>query len=216
MIHKKYTSFINEGLDEDKIKKIRSVYNNLMVMKDPKDSGIVGWRTHENQRVRFDQLVKYIKSGDAILDYGCGVGDLSKYLKDKYEVDYIGIDINENMIKAAKGKYPDSDFHAMDSAFDFEKYDYDWFIASGVFSNYMTEEEMLSVIKPAFNKSRKGLAINFLISDNISKFNGSPETDGYLRGYDPKKLYKLFKDITPNVEVITGYASDDFTIILKK
>ena len=130
---KKYDTFVNEEFNEDKIKKIRNVYNNLMVIKNPKEPGIVGWRSHENQRLRFRQLLKYVSENDSILDYGCGVGDLFEYSKDK-NVNYTGIDINENMVKAAKGKYPDGNFNSMNSAFDFEKYDYDWFIASGVFS----------------------------------------------------------------------------------
>lgn len=211
---KKWKKF-NEELDEDKIKKLRGVYNDLISYNNPDNSAIVGWRSHRNQEARFEVLLKYVKSGDSILDYGCGVGDLSKFIKDK-GLDYIGIDINDGMVEIAKKKYPENQFFTMNSAFDFEKYDYDWFVASGVFSNYMTVKEMISVIKPAFDKANKGLAINFLLSEKIYP-HGCPEIPGYLRGYDPDKLSNLFKkEISNNVETVIGYVPDDFTLILKK
>lgn len=207
---------INEELESNKISRILGVYDELISQNKVDDPGIVGWRSHENQRIRFKQLLKYINEGDSILDYGCGVGDLFGFVDGK--LDYTGIDINPKMVSAAKGKYPEGNFNTMDSPYDFEKYKYDWFIASGVFSNYMSEKEMISVVKPAFKISKKGLAINFLISKNVSQVHGSPENkNGYLRGYNPKKLLVVFKkEITPNVELITGYAKDDFTLILRK
>jgi cyclopropane fatty-acyl-phospholipid synthase-like methyltransferase len=211
---KKWKNF-NEELKSDRVEKIRGVYNDLISMESPDRPGIVGWRSHKNQQSRFKVLLKYVKSGEQILDYGCGVGDLSKFVKDS-GIKYIGIDINENMIKLASEKYPDSEFHSMDSAFDFEKYNYDWFIASGVFSNYMNEDEMISVIKPAFEKSSKGLGVNFLLSKDVHR-DGCPENEEYLRGYNPEKLRDRFKkEITNNVELIQGYVSDDFTLILRK
>lgn len=207
---KRYKQF-NEELSSDKINTIRSIYNELIDDHESGESGIVGWTNHSRQEIRFQQLIKYIQKGDYILDYGCGVGDFYPFAK-KLGAIYQGIDINPNMIENAKIKYPDAKFYSMDSAFEFEKYDYDWFIASGVFSNYMTVNEMISIIKPAFEKAKKGLAVNFL------HYAYASEKDVYLRGYNPNKLFKLLKqNISSDIEIIDNYLpKEDFTIIFRK
>ena len=108
-----------EELHIDKINKIRGVYNDLTKRRNSSDSSVVGWMSRHNQEIRFVQLLKYVKKGNKILDYGCGVGDMFGYIKGKY--DYTGIDINESMIKLAKEKYPSGNFNHMQTAFDFNK-----------------------------------------------------------------------------------------------
>jgi 2-polyprenyl-3-methyl-5-hydroxy-6-metoxy-1,4-benzoquinol methylase len=201
----------NEKFSDGKVDQIRSIYNDLIDEYDAHDPGIVGWSNTQRQRSRFNQLIKYVNSGDRILDYGCGVGDLYRIAKRKGFI-YQGVDINSNMIDKAKSKYKDANFESIEDTHDFIKYDYDWFIASGVFSNYMTEQEMISVVKPAFERAKKGLAINFLDADYAD------EDPDYLRGYNPKKLFNLLKQkISSNIEMIDDYLpGEDFTIIFKK
>ena len=68
----------------------------------------------------------------------------------------------------------------------------------------------MPVVKPAFEKAHKGLAVNFLNATETIR------NDAYLRGYDPKRLSKLLsKRIGPN-ELIEGYLPNDFTLIFKK
>lgn len=52
------------------------------------------------QRWGFDNLKKYIKSGDKVLDIGCGNGRLSKIFDSS--VEYLGIDNSEQLIKIAQ------------------------------------------------------------------------------------------------------------------
>lgn len=49
-------------------------------------------------------IAKYIKSGDKILDFGCGNGRLLEILGNK-KVDYTGVDISGKLIKLARQKY---------------------------------------------------------------------------------------------------------------
>lgn len=198
-------------LKSEKIEKIRGVYNDLTKYYKSNDSGIVGWSSKHSQQTRYVQLLKYVEESDTILDYGCGVGDMFGFIGGKYN--YIGIDINEGMIKLAKEKYPNGNFNEMNDAFSFEKYEYDWFLASGVFSNYISEKEVIEILKPAFEKANKGLAVNFLTIDHA----GSSSNKTYLRGYDPKRLIRIFKkNINNNAELIEGYLENDFTIIFRK
>lgn len=57
---------------------------------------------------------KYIENGDKVLDLGCGNGRLSELFKDK-NIDYLGADNSEKLIKIAKAKYPNSRFQLADA-----------------------------------------------------------------------------------------------------
>ena len=50
-------------------------------------------------------IADYVKEGDKVLDFGCGNGRLLELFLDK-NIDYLGIDISEKLIGAAKEKYP--------------------------------------------------------------------------------------------------------------
>jgi len=57
-------------------------------------------------RLRVEHVKRYIrpKAGDRVLDCGCGPGDFLEYLPD---VDYVGVDISEDYIESARGRFGD-------------------------------------------------------------------------------------------------------------
>ena len=61
----------------------------------------------------FAVFKKYIKSGDKVLDAGCGNGRLFDYLKE-LKVEYQGIDISPKLIATAQNKYPKTKFKVAD------------------------------------------------------------------------------------------------------
>lgn len=70
-------------------------------------------------------LLEYIKKNEKLLDLGCGNGRLYKMLK-KLSIDYIGIDISEELIKKAKENNPEVNFivgSALDLPFKNEIFD---------------------------------------------------------------------------------------------
>jgi len=68
-----------------------------------------------------------------ILDIGCGPGNSTEVLYNKYPDAYIlGVDKSEEMIKTAKTKYPNLDFKICDVSKDLSELDSDFDI---VFSN---------------------------------------------------------------------------------
>lgn len=71
-----------------------------------------------------------IPKGSKVLDLGCGNGRLFELLC-RYNVDYTGIDISEELIKAAKKKYPQAKFSIGDitNLKSSKKYDYIFSIA---------------------------------------------------------------------------------------
>lgn len=55
------------------------------------------------------KLTKLVKDGDRILDIGCGNGRLLEILSGK-EVEYLGVDNSQELIKIAKARFPDKTF----------------------------------------------------------------------------------------------------------
>lgn len=63
---------------------------------------------------RMALLFKYIKSGDRVLDLGCGNGRFYEALRDK-KINYLGADYSKKMIEIAKRRYPEADFRVIDA-----------------------------------------------------------------------------------------------------
>lgn len=59
------------------------------------------------------ELKKYAEEGDRILDLGCGNGRLFELFKGM-NVNYVGADVSENLLAAAKKKYPAAEFKKVD------------------------------------------------------------------------------------------------------
>jgi SAM-dependent methyltransferase len=60
-----------------------------------------------------EELCLGVKNGDRILDLACGNGRLLESFQGK-EIDYLGVDISEELIKLAKNNYPNYIFQAGD------------------------------------------------------------------------------------------------------
>lgn len=74
-----------------------------------------------------------IENPQRIIDIGCGPGNSTNVLKQRYPNAYIlGVDLSENMIARARADYPELDFMHFDAANDFDKLDEKFDI---VFSN---------------------------------------------------------------------------------
>lgn len=54
------------------------------------------------------------RSGETILDLGCGTGDLTKEIS-LLGATVIGVDSSAEMIATARSKFPELDFHHMDA-----------------------------------------------------------------------------------------------------
>lgn len=63
-------------------------------------------RTRNKYDPMIDELKGYIKDGERVLDLGCGSGRLYQLFTNK-NIDYIGVDFAENLVKIAKEKYGD-------------------------------------------------------------------------------------------------------------
>jgi len=143
----------------------------------------VRW-TPEGQRRRYETLLKIAGdfSGKKILDFGCGKGDLYEFIKERdISINYCGIDVNENLIKLAKSKYPETEFIAVDlEESEFERV-FDVIFICGVFNLRIAgiEESMKNVLKKLFRLCKEALHVNFLsyyiAQRNVELFYVKPE-----------------------------------------
>jgi len=69
----------------------------------------VGFSNREMQWDLYRNVLSHIPVDDSILDFGCGRGDYKLFTSQeyKYDLNYIGIDMNENLINAGKSVYGD-------------------------------------------------------------------------------------------------------------
>jgi ubiquinone/menaquinone biosynthesis C-methylase UbiE len=143
----------------------------------------VRW-TPEGQCRRYETLLKL--AGDfsmkKILDFGCGKGDFYGFIKEKgVSINYCGIDVNENLIKLARSKYPETEFVIIDvEEEEFERY-FDIIFICGVFNLRIAgiEESMKNVLKKLFRICKEALHINLLTyyvpQRNVELFYVKPE-----------------------------------------
>ena len=219
-IYELVTNTIEKKLKKiDRIERIRNHYDAKAggsIGYDEDDAVKVGWADKKQQEKRWDVLLDIgFKNGDSILDFGCGIGDLYGYMKKKYKnFTYYGVDVNHGYIKIAKEKYPDVKFKVINDILDIS-FNYDWFIASGVFTVYNTTENLKYYIKKAFNQCKKGSSFNLI------KQRYYPNIDDTLekrRGYSKKVVHKIFKKEYDNVQIVDEYLKPDkeFTVYIYK
>ncbi len=180
----------------------------------------VDWNSAESQELRFDILSNVIADKDnfSLLDYGCGFGSMYDYFKEKYhQFHFTGLDISEEMIRAAVNRNQDDKNSNWVTALDIkEKFDYA--IASGIFnvkldnSDKEWENYILDTIDKISSHSKKGFSFNIL-----TKYSDKEFMKDYLYYADPLFLFDYCKrNFSRNVALLHDYNLYEFTIIIRK
>jgi trans-aconitate methyltransferase len=172
----------------------------------------LGWRAESSQIKRFEVIATVGDlTGSTLLDIGCGYGDLKGYLDQIYsDFTYIGIDQMPEFISEAKrryGDYPDTYFYQTDfTTVEFPIVDY--VIASGALAYRCQNRDFhFDMIRKMYKAANRAVAFNML---DAARF---PEHD-LLIGHDIGKIEQFCKSLSRRVKIITGYAADDFTVII--
>jgi len=69
----------------------------------------VGFENREQQWDTYRIIANYIGKGDSVLDFGCSRGDFERFFESEFKepLEYIGIDMNQQLIDAGKKVYND-------------------------------------------------------------------------------------------------------------
>lgn len=142
-----------------------------------------------------DIFLNYL-DGKKVLDIGCGVGNLTKYILDKgFNVD--GIDLSEEMLNIAKSKYDDINFLQMnmkDIILD-KKYD-GIMLAYSLF--HLTKQEVLEVLPKYYSLlNNNGKMLLILQSGKGEQVIDEPLKNGlkmFINYYSLEEIRKVLED----------------------
>ena len=191
--------------------RILRFYNDSLNRYGNSDSRSVRWPVAAEQLIRFQALLGVGDvSQSRLLDVGCGLGDLYKYLLQcQIEVTYTGIDIVPELISAAQQRFPDGDFRNLDIFDVGQRYDY--VLASGALSFKVENNQHYyqEMIRKMYELAKKAVAFNML--DN--RIHSDDET---YAAYSPIVIADFCSTFASRVEVVPDYLPQDFAIYLYK
>jgi len=175
----------------------------------------VGWGCEKDQKLRFEVLFRGLNpKGKTILDVGCGLGDLIKFLEEKTDGDfqYIGIDVAEKLISDAISTHFKSgrEFYTGD-IFAVTLPKIDIAVLSGALSLKVDgiQQYAFKTMKKMFEISQEAACLNFL----------SRYVDFELeknQHYQPEEVFSRAKEFSKRVNLINDYPLYEFTIQMLK
>ena len=180
----------------------------------------VDWNGEESQLLRFKQLCQIADAGAvySLNDLGCGYGALYDYISSVHgEFSYLGIDVSESMIDAARVRYSGLANATFIVSAEPDKIS-DYGVASGIFNVRLgrSDEEWRLYLEATLDvldrTSRIGFAFNCLTS-----YSDPEKQRADLYYADPCILFDLCKRrYSRNVSLIHDYGLYEFTILVRK
>jgi len=174
------------------------------------------WESRAIQHARFKALVETgIRSGDSVLDVGCGFGDLRSWLMgQEIEVDYTGLDLSPELIEKARmlharARFVDGDIFDLESG----PQAFDWVVLSGTLNWQLDDggDYARRVLARMYELCRKGVAFNML---NAHYWKKRPLLG--LVAFDPDEMLAYCRQIAPECSLRTDYLDNDFTIYMQR
>jgi SAM-dependent methyltransferase len=176
----------------------------------------LGW-TKPKHTLRYQVLLDYwFAETDGrplrILDFGCGFGDLYGYAaKHKLPVDYVGVDINPDLVQVARDRYPSATFLNADLFAEVLEEKYDVVVSSGVHNFFLADNSLFNSESFALfdHLSCVGFAVNFM--SNRVDFR-SP--DVYYAA--PEDILSLALQYSRRIRLRHDYMPFEFTVFIDK
>ncbi|MFQ3660586.1 MAG: class I SAM-dependent methyltransferase [Anaerolineae bacterium] len=202
------------------LKEVQSFFTEKLTTygADPKG---VDWKDAHAQRVRFDQLLKIVRTPTepfSLLDYGCGYGALAGYLAELgLNVRYIGYDFTPAAVEAARAAYGHlNNGMFVDTTETLAPVDY--VVSSGVFNMKLQaptdawEIYVKQIIEEQWALALKGISFNCLTSYSDPEYM---RDDLYYA--DPKAYFDWCKrTLSRNVALLHDYNTYDWTMLVRK
>jgi SAM-dependent methyltransferase len=170
------------------------------------------WGSRASQLKRFEVLAAIgIRTGDRVLDVGCGQGDFHAWLRENgLDPVYVGVDVTPAMIEMARRRRPGVRFEVRAAGDTLDLGEQDYIVASGIF--YLRRHDpfgyLCSVVRSLYSQCRKGLAFNCLAA-------GAAGESGEYREA-PERVLEFCRSLAPAVELRRDYHPGDFTVYLRK
>ena len=181
----------------------------------------VDWKDKESQYLRFEKIYDLFRNENHVQlnDLGCGYGEFVTFLdnrKSKYK--YIGYDISERMVIAARERYRKNKNASFVKYSNENLCNSEFTIASGVFNVKLSCPDavwinyVLETIQEIIDHSKKGIAINMM-----SKYSDLHLAKDYLYYANPSFVFDFCKTmLSKKVTLLHDYDLYEFTILVKK
>lgn len=150
-----------------------------------------------------EDFFSYLKSGNKILDIGCGNGRLYEAIKDR-NIEYVGVDNSEQLIKKAKER-----FKIQDGKFEFvmadvlklsfQKEEFEIAFMMAVLPHIPSQDLQLKALESVYHVLKPGGYL-FITCWNL---------------WQPKIFWKNFKNRIKNLDLYHGLGCHDFVITWK-
>jgi len=210
MAMKTFRSYLTEGIVADTRQAtellVDSIYSKYVDNHSTNDVQCVGWMDGmHNALTRFQKIYEGgIGNDDSILDVGCGVAHLHRYLKNQgWTGKYLGIDPNKKAIDLI-----DEEIKAVHCTIEDlgKETKWDWVIANGVFNLGLKEEHTFWIIENMISHANKGIIFNML---------RKPYEDDKYEAYEPNDVSsKLQQHEHKRIKIVEDYMEKnaEFTI----
>jgi SAM-dependent methyltransferase len=197
-------------------KEIYLIHHQGLLAKWGEDIRTLGWGSPESQKVRFTVLSEIGDfEGKSILDVGCGFGDFFHFIsqRGKHLKNYLGVDINQDMVAIAKRRFPNAAFEVRDILEDSVEGSFDFVVASGIFGletpNW--EETVEKLLSRMYELSEIGVGVNFLSAFTT----GKKPSDSHFA--DPTRILDfVLRALSNKVVLRHDYRPNDFTLYIYK
>ena len=186
------------------------------------DARKVSWRARYDQELRFEQLLEVVDdslTGYSLLDLGCGLGDLRRYLAQtgREGVEYVGVDIVPEMIEAARARDPEGEYVCCDVLREDPAPGrrFDVVVCSGALTVRVPDHALFvrSMIRRMTELADKAVAVN-LLSDRYFRVMPAARHDPDLYYADAAALYRECRDLARWVVLREDMLMSDFTLYL--
>jgi len=148
--------------------------------------------------------LKFDWKGKSVLDLGCNIGTLGKYVTSRGAIKYTGIDQREREIEEAKKRNPEFKFFTGD-IFDYTYYNSDVLVALSLFHHLKSEENIIKVLSDFTSKeliievpvqeskNEADLKRDFLLPENrhreLIEFYYGPIKEELVSGWRNRKIF---------------------------
>jgi len=180
----------------------------------------VGWTCTPTQELRFVQFERLLGFSHAfsVNDIGCGYGALLGFLRRrnrKVQVDYVGTDISQVMVDAARRHWKRLDgarFQLSGEALRTA----DYCVASGIFNVKLAHDRSTwegyveETLRDMYAHCNLGIAVNFLMADA-----GLDDIPEHYRCV-PERWAAYGRTLGASVELRDNYGMPEFTLALRR
>jgi trans-aconitate methyltransferase len=200
---------------EDYIKKTTNIYSRAFSEHGKSNSSLLLPKGRQNER--YSSLTANLGgTNKTVLDFGCGFGDLQKFLKERHlEIQYVGVDIVPEFINENLKSIPDnSEFKLISSHLDLSE-QYDYVIVSGAFNTLYAptpkkhSEIVNEIIRHLFSLARISISYDFMTTDVDFMQQGSYHQN-------PLEAYNFAKSLSSRLILNQSYMPYEFAITIFK